>query len=322
MSIKLTNEVKIEILRKSMLGLSSRKIAEDLNIGKTTVNEFLSGETHKTWWKENSDKEIIDISEGPKILTLDIETAPIQASVWRLFKENVGINQIEQDWYVISWCAKWFHENNVEYQDKRDSWDDEEDGELLQRIWELLDEADIIITQNGKRFDEKKLNTRFLLNGMQPPSSYRHIDTLEIAKRHFGFSSNKLEYMTDRLCKKYKKSGHAKYPGFLLWKECLKGNPEAWDEMEEYNILDVLSLEELYTILRPWYKAHPNLNLYYSDTKTRCKCGSENLEANGYVYTNLSKFTRFRCQDCGAEVRDSVNILPKNKRKSLSRNIQ
>jgi hypothetical protein len=57
--------------------------------------------------------------------------------------------------------------------------------------------------------------------------------------------------MTDKLCTTHKKKRHAKFPGFELWRECLAGNHEAWDEMREYNIDDVLSLEELYLVMRP-----------------------------------------------------------------------
>lgn len=38
--------------------------------------------------------------------------------------------------------------------------------------------------------------------------------------------------MTDKLCVKYKKLNHSKFPGMELWRECLKGNSEAWTEME------------------------------------------------------------------------------------------
>src|SRR5690606_1615082 len=245
------NDTKLLIIKYDSNGYSQAEISQKTGIPTSTINDFLNRRAYQQWWLDYDEKVIagvMPIPEGPKILTLDVETAPILSSVWRLFKENIGINQIEQDWYLLSWAAKWFHENEVLYQDKRDSWNSEDDYELLLGVHKLLDEADILITQNGKNFDEKKLNTRFILNGLKPPSSYRHIDTIEIAKRHFGFSSNKLEYMTDRLCKKYKKSKHIKFPGFELWKECLKGNPAAWDEMEEYNIFDVLSLEELYII--------------------------------------------------------------------------
>lgn len=322
MSLKDDN-VKLGVLKDFLKGEQISSIAKKYEIPHQTISDFLLRKTWRGFWDEQDGKGKSSDGEyqGPKILTLDIETAPIQASVWRLFKENVGLNQIEQDWYILSWAAKWYHEDEVMYQDKRESWDNEDDLELITGIWKLLDEADIIITQNGKRFDEKKLNTRFLLNGLNPPSSYRHIDTLEVAKRHFGFTSNKLEYMTTRLCKKYKKLSHKKYPGFDLWKACMKGDMEAWKEMEEYNIFDVLSLEELYTILRPWYKAHPNINLYYEDDTSRCKCGCTDFIHSGYHYTNLSKFDKFQCTNCGAEMRGKTNLLSKGKRDSLLRNI-
>ena len=259
--------------------------------------------------------------DGPKVLTLDIETAPIIGKVWSLWQNNVSLNQIVNDWYVLSWSAKWLHEDHVMYEDKRDSWQDQDDKQLLQHIWELLDEADVIVTQNGKKFDAKKLNARFIINGYQPPSSYKHIDTLEIAKRKFGFTSNKLEYMTDKLCVTYKKLKHGKFPGFELWKECLAGNMEAWDEMEEYNRYDVLSLEELYYIIRPWDNKHPNFNLYQESVGVKCRCGSNRLVKDGFAYTNLSKFQRYRCADCGAESRGRENLLDKEQRKKLHMNI-
>ncbi len=299
-------------------GLSRRASANILGVAESTLRH---------WEKEG---KLPDYSEDfkytpniskPKVLILDIETSPIISAVWMLFKQNVGLNQIKKDWYVISWSAKWLGEKDTYYMDKRDSFDTEDDRELLEGIWDLIDQADWVVTQNGVKFDMKKLNARFILNGMKPPSSYKNIDTLLIAKSHFGFTSNKLEYMTDKLCKKYKKLPHAKFAGYELWKQCLLGNIDAWEEMKEYNTYDVLSLEELYTILRPWYKKHPNPNLYHDGEETYCTCGSTNLVANGFHTTGVSKFVRLSCQDCGAEVRERVNILTKEKRKSIKSNI-
>jgi transposase-like protein len=321
--IKLTDETKNKILELSAQGLTSRQIGKQLGIGKSTINDFLKKDTHKSWWEDFFASTNDVKPKGPKILTLDIETAPILAHVWRTFKQNVGLNMIEQDWYILSFAAKWYDSDEVIYMDKRDTFNDEDDLQLLKVLAKLMDEADIIITQNGKGFDEKKINARVILNGMKPISPYRHIDTLEIAKKHFGFTSNKLEYMTDKLCKVYKKLKHGKFPGFDLWKECLAGNMEAWNEMEEYNIHDVLSLEELYVIMRPFFKNHPNLALYYDDNTVRCnKCGSEDtLEHAGYAYTNLSKFDKFECTSCGGYTRGRVNLLSEEKRKSLQMNI-
>jgi DNA polymerase elongation subunit (family B)/DNA-directed RNA polymerase subunit RPC12/RpoP len=255
---------------------------------------------------------------GPKILILDIETSPIIAHVWGLWDQTVSLNQIKNDWHVLSWSAKWLHSKEVMYQDQRHAKRIEEDKELLKGIWKLLDEADIIITQNGKAFDQKRLNARFILNGMKPPSSYKHIDTKQIASRNFGFTSNKLEYLTDKLCTKHKKLKSKKFQGFELWRQCLAGNVEAWDEMKRYNIRDVLSLEELYRKLAPWDNSI-NMALYHDKPAMVCSCGSKIFNKNGFAYTSLGKFQRYTCAKCGAESRSGKNEFSKEKRESLTR---
>lgn len=252
----------------------------------------------------------------PKVLIFDIETAPIKAYVWGLWNNNVGLNQIESDWHILSWSAKWLGEEEVMYQDQRRCKNIEDDRKLLKGIWDLLDESDIVITQNGKAFDERKLNARFIINGFEPPSSFRHIDTLQIAKSKFGFTSKKLQYMTDKLCTKYAKSSHAKFSGFSLWTECMAGNLEAWDEMEAYNKLDVLSLEELYEKMSPWDNSI-NFNAYHNSLTNVCTCGSDKFKKSGFHMTNTGKFQRYKCSSCGKEFRDNNNMLSKNKRKSL-----
>ena len=64
-----------------------------------------------------------------------------------------------------------------------------DDKRVLQSIWKLLDEADIVIGHNGDRFDLRKLNARFIDNDINPPSPFRTIDTLKVARREFAFVS-------------------------------------------------------------------------------------------------------------------------------------
>lgn len=258
------------------------------------------------------------MSKGPKILLLDIETAPVLAYVWGLWDQTVSLNQIKSDWHLLSWAAKWAGDpaSKTMYQDQRNADNIEDDTKILKGLWKLLDESDVIVTQNGRSFDEKKINARFIMNGFQPPSSFKHVDTLQIAKKHFGFTSNKLEYMSDKLCTQYKKLKHKKFPGFELWAECLKGNLEAWNEMEKYNRHDVLALEELYNKLSPWGSG-VNPNLYTEGTDVICRCGSQDFKKNGYFYSNIGKFQRYKCLKCGAETRDRINLFSKEKRNTL-----
>jgi len=264
-------------------------------------------------------------ANGPKILVLDIETSPIVSYTWGLWDQNVGLNQIVSDWSILSFAAKWYTDakgntygphNKMIYVDQNSIKDVRNDKALLQRVWKLLDECDILLTQNGVKFDHKKLNARFVLNGMQPPSSYRHIDTLRIAKKYFALTSNKLEFMSDKLCTKYKKQTKREFAGFELWKEVLAGNKRAWAEMKKYNCLDVLSLEELYHKLSAWDNSI-DFNAYRDDFKVICKCGSEDFEKRGFFYSPVGKFQRFKCRGCGAETRSRKNLLSKEKKETV-----
>lgn len=298
---------KLEAIELAKTGKSWRKISELLDKPRSTVSDYLRKEFKSV---------AVTAKKGPRVLIYDIETAPLLGYCWSLWDNNIGLNQIHSDWHVLSWAAKWMGEDDVYYQDQRDVENVEDDKQLLQGIWKLLDECDFVITQNGKKFDQKKLNARFVIHGMKPPSTYRHIDVLQIAKSQFGFTSNKLQYMTETLCKKYKKSGHAKFSGFELWSECLRGNVEAWTEMENYNILDILSLEELYLIISPWDAKLPNFDVYDDEPSD-----NEEWVKEGFVYSNLGKYDRYRNTVTGQQRRGNVNLLTKDKRNSLLRNI-
>ena len=290
-------------------GMSQRQIAKHLDIPRSTVGDYI----RKLGSVPYDSAPVID---GPKILFIDIETKPILGHVWRLWDQNVGLNQIVEDWSILSFCAKWKGTEEVIYQDLEGQEDFEDDAVLLDSLWRLLNETDIVIGQNSRRFDVKKIFARFILNGLPKPSHFRQIDTMEIAKRQFGFTSNKLEYMTDKLCTVYKKQTHKQFPGHLLWAECLKGNPEAWAEMKDYNIYDVLSLEELYDILSSWDDKLPNFDVYVD--------GILNMDEwvkDGFHYSNFGKYQRYRNITTGVQRRSRVNELSKEKRKTLLSNI-
>jgi hypothetical protein len=293
------------------------------DIAKVLKKEFKFDSTEnairKAWKRYTDSPEILEKNERPKVLIFDIETAPLLGYIWRLWDQNVGLNMIHTDWYVLSWSAKWLGDppDKVMYMDQRNAKNIEDDSKTLKGIWDLLNEADVVLTQNGISFDVKKLNARFIMNGFQPPSSYKHIDTKRIAKAKFGFISNKLEYMTDKLCTKYKKLKHAKFSGFELWKECLAGNPKAWNEMEEYNKYDVLSLEELYLKMAPWDNTI-NFGIYSDSEEEVCQCGSDKIKKAGFVFTKTAKYQRYKCGDCGHETSDRVNLV-KKKGKNIRR---
>ena len=256
-----------------------------------------------------------DIEKKPNILIFDIETAPVQSYVWSLWKQNIYIDQIESDWFMLSWSAKWLFETEI-YSDVLTPKEAlaEDDSRIAKGIWEFIDKADIIIGHNIAGFDIPKLNTRWIVNGLQPPSPYQMVDTLKEAKRHFLFSSNKLDFIARILGTEMKMDAG----GFETWIGCLKGDADSLKHMETYNRKDINVSEEVYVKIRPWIKAHPNLALYYQDDMHRCRnCGSTNLKFDkGFYVTPLNKYSTVRCE-CGAIGRVRKTALTKNKSAGL-----
>lgn len=310
------NEKTIERLVKLRLSSKTwREISEDMfKVSKLDVSPNCCRKAYYRNTRDNA--KVTQLAVLVKVLVLDIETAPIVSFTWGLWDQNVALNQIVEDWSVLSWSAKWLGSDKVMYQDTRNEKNPRNDKKILKGIWNLLNEADVVIGQNSKSFDIKKLNARFIMNGMNPPSSFRQIDTMRLAKKHFAFTSNKLEYLTKNLCTQNKKSTHKAFSGFELWKECLAGNLEAWKEMESYNITDILSTEELYHRLKSW-DSSLNFNVYHDSFHHQCSCGSVKFKKHGFVYSNSGKFRRFVCTKCGAESVDKENLLLKEKRQSL-----
>lgn len=310
---------------------SWREVATILGLPKSTVSDFLRnrknekfrGKSYDLAWLDDippSPKTAVAQAVGPKIITLDIETSPIIAYTWGLWKQNIGLDQIIRDWSVLSYSAKTLGDPDVRYMDVSAQADYYDDRAIMLALWHELDEADIVITQNGIRFDHRKINARFIALGMQPPSPYKCIDTKVEAQKVAMFTSNKLEWLAKAITDE-RKSAHSKFPGFKLWLECLKGNKEAWAEMRHYNPQDTVATEEVYLKLRPFIVGHPNVAVYNDDATKACpNCGSTDVRNKGWRYTQTGKYPRYHCNSCGAWSRGGYTENTIAKRKSLLRN--
>lgn len=254
-----------------------------------------------------------------KIGVIDIETAPFESLTWGLWDQTIGLNQIQKETNLLSFAWKWLDSPKHVYMDTsgKGAKRTRDDSKLVAALWKLMDEADIVVAQNGAAFDVKRINARMVMQGLPPYSPIRVIDTKLVAKKHFAFSSNRLEWLGKYLAgeDKYK---HSTFEGMDLWKECLKDNPRAWKEMKKYNIIDTQICEKVYLALRPWMDQHPNLGAYTVSMDPVCtKCGSENVEARGTRALQQGVYQRYFCQDCRGWSRGKTMLLPPIKRRSM-----
>jgi len=230
-----------------------------------------------------------------KILLYDIETSPITSYTWGIWEQNVV--GVKEDWYMMTFAYKWLGDKTVKARSLPDyklyNKKPKDDKELIKELWKLFNEADIIIGHNGDKFDIKKTNARFLAHGLTPPSSYRTIDTVKVARKYFAMNSNKLNDIG-----KYLGLGEKEDTGgFKLWVDCMAGDMLAWKRMVKYNKRDVELLESIYLTLRPWIKGHPNLNVVEEGCPS---CGADTLQKRGFGYTQTGTHQRFQCTTCAA----------------------
>lgn len=249
------------------------------------------------------------IVNGAKILVMDIETAPLLAYVWSKWKNDIHNNeQFVHDWFMLTYSVKWMGLDKVysgRLTQKEAKFQD--DKRIVKELADYMNQADYVIAHNGNRFDFPRINSRLALNGLNPISPYVSIDTCRLARKNFGFTSNKL----DDLLKQFGLAGKTN-TDFSLWRRCVEGEAEALKEMESYNKNDVVILEELYMVLRPYIKGLPNLvqSVTGFDKDRACSvCGSTDIKHDGYYRTNASIFNAYRCNKCGGFSRGKKSIV-------------
>lgn len=236
---------------------------------------------------------------GPRILLIDIETAPMLVYTWGLWDQNIGINQIVEPTRMLCFAAKWLGEPETmfysEYAHGRNA--------MVDEAHRLLDAADYVVHYYGSRFDVPHLNREFLGEGMTPPSPYRQVDLKLAVSKRFKFPSNKLQFVSQALGL----SGKEDTGGFDLWRKCMDGDPAAWKRMEKYNRRDVTLLEEVYEALLPWIPQAPHRHLYDGSGGGCPACGGD-VALDGVYHTALSTYSRYRCNDCGSWFRGSKRL--------------
>lgn len=301
--------VDLIIEMKSTKTKSSREIAKTVlgaSTNKSLVNYVYNAYVAGTLYVNNVKYELSSTARAPKILIFDIETSPFMAYAWTRFKQFFQDSMVLQEGYVLCWAAKWLGNDNVMSDAiwNHDAADgavcEGNDYEVCKSLHALLDEADIVVAHNGNRFDIPTMNTRFLFHGLPPNKPYKKVDTLSILKHNFMLPSNKLSTAAIYFGLPHKMDAG----GFSVWKRCMDGDKEAQTHMETYNIQDVITLEALYMILRPWHNTHPNVSLYYDDTDARCPCcGSKDINVHDPAAiqsaASVTLYPLVTCNSCG-----------------------
>ena len=245
----------------------------------------------------------------PKILTLDIERVPGRAKVkhrgltiegdfWDLsgWKHTIGYRIHPDD--VLEWprtiCAgwRWYGAKRVEFGAE---WLTDRE-EFLRRQWGLFNEADILVGHNMAGFDAKKLSGEWWVElGLTPPSPYKVVDTLKVARTRFSLESNTL----DALLKRRGLAGKTDRYSVEMARAACAGDKKAQRQIRAYNVGDIHASELLYDDVRGWIPNHPHIGLYSGEDGCCGNCGGE-LKASDWCRTAVTAYAQYVCTNCGA----------------------
>ena len=231
---------------------------------------------------------MVKLIPDQKLLLLDIEWRPTTAYVWKAWDVNIGADMIKEHGGLLCVGAKWLGEKKTHLFSE---WEHTHEG-MLQLIHDMISVADAVITYNGDRFDNPKLQGEFLLYGLQPTPPVTSIDCLKAVKK-FGFFQNGLKFIGPFL----KLGSKLEHEGMGLWIKVMDGDKDAQDRMAKYCIQDVDLLEELYLKIRPFIRNHPHMGKVKKDNCPAC--GSLEVQSRGTRRTRAFKIQRLQCQGCG-----------------------
>jgi len=236
----------------------------------------------------------------PKILHYDVETSLMAVYTFGLFNQDISIDNIIDDWFIICAAWQWDDERKVHGVSVLDDMarfhvNNKDDYHVIATLYDVLKEADILVAHNGDAFDIKKFNARAVLHGFKPLPPIKTVDTLKVARRNFKFTSNKLDYIT-----RYLGCGAKMSNPSGLWRRATEGCEKAIKHMAKYNKVDVKELKSIYHKLRPYITNHPNYNLYTKGETPVCpKCGSKHLVKEGTKKTQTRTYQQYSCKGCG-----------------------
>lgn len=305
-----------------VLGKNGIEIALEINIPKRTVYDNLSKWRDKFTLEEvQTAKKLfnddIDTSVKPKILFLDIEKTFSISGHFPQWDTNLHQDAKFRESHILSYCyainddevygniipAKELHQDVIN-SFVNDTVSTNIDKQLVEELWTLLDHCDILVAYNGKGYDVKEIQASFLKYDLPPPSPFKIVDPMIIAKRKFRLPFKSMKYLANYLNVTQKIDNS----GLSLWKQVMLGDEISIQEMLDYNKGDVVTLREVYYKLRAWGNDGVNLAIYDDKHDMLCPhCGSHDIKplTDKFTFTHNKKYFTYRCNECQAVVRSN-----------------
>lgn len=177
------------------------------------------------------------------------------------------------------------------------------DYHVAKKLFQAMEQADVIIGHNLDGFDMKEINRAFILHGLGVLPEIKTIDTLKIARKYFAFEGNSLR----DLAALFELKNKFEQPD---WQAVAEGCPKATRYAEKYCKQDVKVLIAVFQRLAPFIRRFPAVKENVRPTACFC-CGSKRLKNHGTRFDGAKFYVDIRCQECHHPHKVSVKAAKK-----------
>jgi hypothetical protein len=225
-----------------------------------------------------------------EILVYDIETSRVEVSTWWTGKQYINHKQLRNEPKIISISWKWIGEDEVHSL----TWDKNHcDKKMMTKFLKEYNKASMVIGQNNNSFDNKWINTRAAKHRLHVDRFVKSFDIYRMAKRYFRLPSYSMDFMARYFGLTPKQS----HEGILMWEMIEYGTKQEKKEylkkMVDYNVGDIVTTEELYLTLKPYFGSVTNKAVQSGLPKWCCPVsGSTNVKHLKTIFTEMGTIQR------------------------------
>lgn len=257
------------------------ELSKFLNVTKRTVRNYARDLNLSI-----KASEIVD----DKIMVYDIETSRVKADIWWSGKQYIRHEQLRNEAKIISIAWKWVGEDEVHHL----TWDENHcDKKMVKEFLKYYNQSAMIIGQNNNSFDNKWINTRAAKHSLFVDRYVKSFDIYRMAKRYFRLPSYSMAYMAKYFGLTLKQS----HEGLHMWDMIEYGTKEEKAEylqkMVDYNKGDIVTTEELYMTLKPYFGSVTNNGVKQGLPKWSCPVsGSIDVKLLKTIFTEQGTVQR------------------------------
>ena len=201
-------------------GHSQRSACLILGLNRSTIQRYIKGvledETNGVIEQyleiPSKDDDTVENNQ-PKICYLDIEKSFNISGHFGAWSQNLRQEAKFRESHILSYCYTFNDDVDIKgsiipAKELKDDFVNclvegkvhtTIDELLVLELWALFNNSDVIVAYNGRGFDIKEIQARFLMYGLPPTSPVKVIDPLLIVKDKFRLPFKSLKYVAEFL---------------------------------------------------------------------------------------------------------------------------